>query len=264
MMININYIQLISGRSEHFMESNDNIDYVDSNWILHLRKFMLEINAKIEIRNLWTINKLREHDVVLMNAFDNLKINTNELRMINRWRLFFNVNTLSEICTPDGSKIHDKYLNIKQILSNDKENVTKWAWPEQGQPGKRGFALWKKCLQQSFQIQNNGRINHQFGNWLFHQCHDANKWKTYYHPATGRVYISLTEGYEYVIPSKIKSSHVQFPSDTIRVSIDNIPIDCIPAQLKATRNVTTVYFSKSHIIKSNQQRIETNVNITEE
>ena len=264
MMVNINYIQLISGRSEHFMESNDNIDYVDSNWILHLRKFMLEINAKIEIRNLWTINKLRENDVILMNAFGKLNVNTNELRLINRWRLFFNVNTLCEICTPDGSKIHEKYLNIKQVLSNNTENVSKWAWPEQGQPGKRGFSLWKKCLQQSFQIQNNGRICHSFGNWLFPECHEANTWKTYYHPVTNRVYVRLSEGYEYMIPIKIKSSHVQFPSNTIRFIIDNIPHGCIPAQMTNARNMTTVYFSKSHIVKTTRHSIIRNEQIAEE
>ena len=66
------------------------------------------------------------------------------------------------------------------------------------------------------------------------------------------------------MPTKIKSSHVQFPSDTIQFTIDQIPTDCIPAQLSNVRNVTTVYFSKSHIVKSNRHRIVRNEQIAEE
>lgn len=72
-----------------------------------------------------------------------------QIKMICRCRL---------ICNPDRNKIQEKFFKFKlqtsDFTSNRKCIYCNWAcWPIQGRPGKQGFAaLWKKCLQQSFQM----------------------------------------------------------------------------------------------------------------
>jgi hypothetical protein len=46
-IINVNFIQLHAGIGSPIFESTDDISYVPMNWILHLRQFMIEINATI-------------------------------------------------------------------------------------------------------------------------------------------------------------------------------------------------------------------------
>jgi hypothetical protein len=94
--ININYLQLLSGLEEPIFSTRANIGYIDDNWLLHLRNFIMEINT-LQIKDLWKPIKLITNDVVLMSEFSSLGFSQNELRLINNWRLFFRVNTLAEI-----------------------------------------------------------------------------------------------------------------------------------------------------------------------
>jgi hypothetical protein len=52
-IINLNYIQLLSGLSTPILLSKDELQYIPSNWLLHIRTFLLEINAKIDIQGIW-------------------------------------------------------------------------------------------------------------------------------------------------------------------------------------------------------------------
>jgi hypothetical protein len=44
--------------------------------------------------------KLRENDKILMEVIQSIGLTTNELRLVNYWRIFFQVNTLVELCNP--------------------------------------------------------------------------------------------------------------------------------------------------------------------
>lgn len=68
-LININYLQLTTGLETPIFESREDIDYVDNNWLLHLREYMIHINAVLELTQVWTIKKQRKNDVILMDAF---------------------------------------------------------------------------------------------------------------------------------------------------------------------------------------------------
>jgi hypothetical protein len=87
-IININYIQLLSGIGEPIFQSKDDITYVPMNWILHLRQFLIEINASLEIRNLWLPQPQRMNDQFLMTAFWNKKATRAELVVHNNWRIY--------------------------------------------------------------------------------------------------------------------------------------------------------------------------------
>jgi hypothetical protein len=67
-MININYIQLISGLETPILASLQNIPYMEINWILHSREFLRSINAKLNITNVWHPKKARIHDQFIIQA----------------------------------------------------------------------------------------------------------------------------------------------------------------------------------------------------
>jgi hypothetical protein len=65
--ININYLQLTSGQTKPIFESNSTIDYILPIWLLHLRDYLIEINATMKIKNVWQISLLRYNDVEVMD-----------------------------------------------------------------------------------------------------------------------------------------------------------------------------------------------------
>ena len=101
---------MTSGLETPIFESREDIDYIDSNWLLHLRDYMIHINAVLELPQVWKILKQRENDVVLMDVFKQRGLSKSELRLINNWRIFYQVITLVDICDPIGNKIEKAFI----------------------------------------------------------------------------------------------------------------------------------------------------------
>jgi hypothetical protein len=55
-------MQRLSGIGEPKFQSKVDISYVPMNKILHIREFLTEINASLEIRNLWLPKTQRMND----------------------------------------------------------------------------------------------------------------------------------------------------------------------------------------------------------
>jgi hypothetical protein len=49
-IINMNYIQPLAGTGTHILQSRDDLSYIPMNWLLHIRQFLREINAQLELR----------------------------------------------------------------------------------------------------------------------------------------------------------------------------------------------------------------------
>jgi hypothetical protein len=102
-----------------------------------------------------------------MSEFTFLGFTTSELRLINNWRIFFQVSTLAELCNPEGASIQQCYIRTPTRQDLRKVHRSTLQWPNQGIPGKRGFSLWLKCLRLSFNMHpRSGRINYIFGKWM--------------------------------------------------------------------------------------------------
>jgi hypothetical protein len=67
--INLNYLQLTAGILEPVLESRTPLPYIDNNWVTHLRQFLNEINAKMEIQNKWLPKLQSDQDIAFMTAF---------------------------------------------------------------------------------------------------------------------------------------------------------------------------------------------------
>jgi hypothetical protein len=87
------------------MESDRHISYIDPIWLLHAREFIGQIDDKLRIRNIWELQMERIGGQALMDAFSRLKHEPAQMAKMNYWHLFFQVNTVSDLCNAEGTHI---------------------------------------------------------------------------------------------------------------------------------------------------------------
>jgi hypothetical protein len=104
-IINTNFIQLHAGIGTPIFESKEDIFYVPMNCLLHLRQFLIEINANLEVKGLWIPKLQSQHDQFLMSSFVKMKATRAELIILNIWRLYERVILFSELCFTLGQRI---------------------------------------------------------------------------------------------------------------------------------------------------------------
>jgi hypothetical protein len=87
--INIDYLQLVIGQTGPMFQSRKPINYIDQNWLLHLRNYLVEIDATIESK--WPVEDYPSSPKfkALMDLAINCDATPRELRTFNNWRLFF-------------------------------------------------------------------------------------------------------------------------------------------------------------------------------
>jgi hypothetical protein len=178
--INIEQLQLVAGQSAPIMESKSPITYIKPNWLLHLRDYLITINANMQINDLWQIGKLRHNDIVLMDAVITCGATPRELKTFNNWRIFFKTTCLSEICNAEGTKIANQYL--KYPTDNfDHQSTTKLLWPQQERLGKKSFKTWVKVLQLTFDINGQNLLPSPLGPWKMNKLAKSKiEWLAYY------------------------------------------------------------------------------------
>jgi hypothetical protein len=96
---------VIAGITSSPFEDIHPIPYVSSPWITSLRTFLTQFNSIIHIPQLKKINLIRVHDKPIMDTELLSDFSKSEQEMINACRLFLQVNTLSEICSHQGTHI---------------------------------------------------------------------------------------------------------------------------------------------------------------
>jgi hypothetical protein len=116
--INLNYLQLTAGIIEPILESCTPLPYIDNNWILRLRQFLNEINANLEINDIWLPQNQRTNDTPLTTGFMQKTTSRAELKVLNNWRMYYKVIFFLEICYPSCKSIQPIYLNSRSWPSS--------------------------------------------------------------------------------------------------------------------------------------------------
>jgi hypothetical protein len=102
---NINHIQLHTGIGEHVFMSQKDISYIPMNWLLHIRHFLLETKATLDIQYLWLPKIQCQNDQFIMEEFIAMTASAAELVILNNWRIYYKVLLLSELCFSSGQGI---------------------------------------------------------------------------------------------------------------------------------------------------------------
>lgn len=74
---------------------------------------MIRIQGKIKVKQAWTPQLSRDNDFMLMDSIHGMDYGLSDRKLINNWRLHFQVLSLSDITTAAGDRIADKYRNFR-------------------------------------------------------------------------------------------------------------------------------------------------------
>jgi hypothetical protein len=159
----LNWLQIVSGIGEPILESSQILNYMDKTWFTAVKGYINDTRVKIVIDNIWIVKPMRQHDIVLMDVVNTLDINNARKRDFNNWRLYFKVNTLSEITNYYGNKIREGYFNKKKLNTETSNSCLKW--PNQQHPTKTYFNKWKDVIKMITNCNEEGILETKLGEW---------------------------------------------------------------------------------------------------
>jgi hypothetical protein len=161
--------QIIAGITLPALEDTTPHVYVHAPWLTCVRNFLHQINTKLTIPALKTINCIRENDRPIMNHPNQHTFTKSELESINACRLYLRVNTLAEITSCKGTLILNDAIkgtedtNGLPMIWKISQSTLKW--PHQPRPPKKSWNMWKKYLQQYTTKTPAHKLITPLGNW---------------------------------------------------------------------------------------------------
>jgi hypothetical protein len=236
MKINLNWIQLNSGFGVPLMESNDPLTFMDNNWLLHSRNFLVKINAKMKVQDTWVPQLERENDRTLMDIFRKLNFQPNLVRKLNYWRLYYQVNTVADICMADGRTVRTCYRTQPFRKEWHRSRKSKLNWPIQEEPGDAGFKQWTKSLREGLGMQN-GVISKEFwlGKWIVDNNISESEWDHYYDPTTEHLFVKTDEGYTKHAKTKDGRRIISYNFTSI-ATVAAVPTEANPVDVRRDGN----------------------------
>jgi hypothetical protein len=85
-------------------------------------------------------------------------------KLFNNWRLFYRINTLSDMTNSQGTHIQPRFLNIYGI--NTYQSSSLLQWPNQVAPSAKYFTNWLHVLRVAAGVGKDGKLNRPLGRWL--------------------------------------------------------------------------------------------------
>ena len=185
--IQLRWAQKVSGISTPILEdTTTSLPHLrDEKWLTTLREFLAESELGIRMAEARCPMMKRESDIVLMDVVNHCGFSDEEIRRINRCRVFLRAECLSDISNAEGTRIHDDAYEC----TTDARIQTTEDWPRQPRPGKLHRRMWKVFLQ-CFCINELLWLRSHLGGWI--RALAKRKWNSYYDPSW-RVAATLEE-----------------------------------------------------------------------
>ena len=118
------------------------LPHAEGDWFISIRGFLQASNCKLQVLGLQTVQYRRQHDHVLMDDAISSGFTPEDTRGINRVCLFLKVECLSDICTPDGTRINDSIWDDLPTIPSRTHKL----WPCQAPPGPSSVKAWRRFL----------------------------------------------------------------------------------------------------------------------
>jgi hypothetical protein len=144
-------------------------------------RFLLHINASITSATP-PPPLFRQKDSYIMDADSIPWLSRKEQILINRCRLFLQVECISDISNAEGTKIRSEWLHGN--LPKDAHSTKNW--PLQGDPGEEAWRIWKQFLERQF-TTNELNLRRKLRNWLRHNSYRQHL--AYYHHSHKRLWL---------------------------------------------------------------------------
>jgi hypothetical protein len=182
--INLNWIQLHLGSSTPLFQQKKKVKRL-TNWFTSIQHFLWDINSTLSIPGTLLPVLDRIGDVCIMDAVGEstqCNLSLYQQNQVNNWRLYFQVQTLSDLSTACGDKILEVYLQhptSETINDIRNDRCTKLNWPYQPPPtSTTSFKLWTKTLRDCF-IQSGTTLKSSLGDWIVSHQQSQSKWQSY-------------------------------------------------------------------------------------
>jgi len=165
----IRQYQLWAGVSQPILQDTTPYSWIPNRWLSRLRKTMHEHNIQLK-HSAWVIQPLRQNDVFLMEAINELGLTPLQLEQINACRMYLQITTLAEIVDHTGTIILSQAISTDTkkapIGLQDLSNST-LRWPTIHPPSQASWRLWTKTICNLFSGDaRNTKLNNPLGIWL--------------------------------------------------------------------------------------------------
>jgi hypothetical protein len=246
------------------LESTRPLKYLDNNWMKELRDFVINTNSKISIQRIWCPQIKRVNDKLIMEEILKLNRSNRELEIINYWRLYLKVQTLSDITNAAGDKLSYRFMSSKSATPTTTGTEK---WPLQAKPKDSSFRIWKNAIQEAFNIDKQGRLRStKLGKWIHHQDAFSCEWENYWDPPTNKLWKRITDRHNAIYECKYKNSRIRrysLESDDIDVEI---PSTALPIDVNILKNWNQVNIPKIYEFDTPnriRQKVPNNTDINE-
>jgi hypothetical protein len=225
---NMEWLHAFVGTTSHpFCFPNDDYPPIPEGWLSTLLTFLKQSNVSLHIQAK-KIHLRRQRDQILMDRAVIYTQNREILKNINQCRLYLQAETLSDVCTAQGDRLHPLILDHFSAVPLSRPNKF---FPIQAKPGHRPWIHFTAFLRTCFcgNPRANQLSNH-LGRWTIH--HKLRTWNAYYHPANKQVWIpwNATRWHIHAIISERHSMNFQVVDPVVQyrsvsASSDLIPVD---------------------------------------
>ena len=181
LVIFLAWYQQVAGTSKSILEDTRVFPHVEAPWIDTTRAFLRKTSSFITTEHIRPIQPRRQHDECIMDIALDLGYKPWELRSINRCRLFLQVETVSDLATPDGKFLQDSLYIFPPTVNS----VSTDLWPRQACPQSRFWAQWRHLLRQ-LTHDSSRRLRQPLGAW---QSLCRRRWEAYYQEASDSVIV---------------------------------------------------------------------------
>ena len=138
----------------------------------------------------------------------NKMIKSNELKVLNKCRLYLKIFTLSDITSGDGKSIVSKAWTGKNFQGNSRDTSQ---WPIWGMPTTSEWIRWRFALKSTFCEHHDRKLNEKLENWIM----IPKQWKWFIMEKSGKTTLVQKVDKEYNMHTKIGRSNLamRFSSD---------------------------------------------------
>jgi exonuclease III len=147
----------------------------------------------------------RDGDIFIMEAFSLLQFSAAQLRILNKCRIYLQVELLSDMSTGDGVALHPGSLEQHEPRSNRDD----YDWPFQPKPNNTAWSMWRNALVTAFlQVQPNTlSLRQHLHSWRrIPPC-----WKWFFDASTNTLYerTNTTEWKQYKVQHRHRTRRNQ-------------------------------------------------------
>ena len=223
--INLAWIQQEAGTREGYLQNpSKTITYVNDGLVPQIRRSLQK--AKCSLWSERTQDGMRDHDSFLMDRISP-HFSKTKLKIINNWRLYLQVEKISDIATADGKEIDICWFQRYA----ERTSASTIRWPAQIPPANRYWSTWTAALRI---IATNQVLREALSEWTVTKQESEREYKQYIDHTTNDIYQVKQEGI-------YRHTSTMINRRTLRINdgyrVNQMPITLQPAQKTSENTV---------------------------